>query len=123
MRIEKKLGKLRLELNLSKFQISAISAWIICLLIIPISVDQLLKSQAPEDSSAYSVNSEIQAKAGDTENIDIFTYTIKPASQRELVSIMTLVFGTLFAFISLGTIIYFFKESHKKEKSIFESLD
>lgn len=120
MHIEKTLGKLKFELKLSGFQVAAISAWIFFLLIVPIGVDQLLQSQEPVSTSAQTTQSETGINS-ESSGSGIFTYTIEVGDQKELVSILTLIFGSLSAIVAVGSVIFFIKESIKKEPSVFDS--
>ncbi len=121
MQIEKKLGKLKFELKLSGFQIAVIATWIFFILIVPIGIDVLSKSQEPVDTSAQTLegsNPSVNTQAGGD---DIFTYTVKQDSQKELVSMLTLVFGILSAVIAVGSLVFFLKERSKREPSVFDS--
>lgn len=120
MQIEKTLGKLKFELKLSRFQVAAIAAWMFFLLIVPIGVDQLLKSQEPVSTSAQTSQSDTNISSENSE-ASIFTYTVELSDQKELISTLTLVFGSISAIVAVGTVIFFIKESMKKEPSVFDS--
>lgn len=121
MHLQKQLGKLKFELKLSGFQIGVIATWIFFLLVVPISIDQLLKSQAPEDSSAQTTQTETTASSSQNEQGGLFTYTVNLSDQRELISLITLIFGSLSALIAVGSLVFFLREQFKKEPSVFDS--
>ncbi len=121
MHLQRQIGKLKFELKLSGFQIGVIATWIFFLLVVPISVDQLLQSQAPQDSSAQTAQTQNTGSQGENRNSGLFDYTVNLTDQKELVSILTLVFGSASAVIAVGSLIFFLREQFKKEPSVFDS--
>lgn len=121
MFVEKTIGKLKFELKLSGFQIAAIAAWTFFLLIVPIGIDLLSKSREPVDISAQTSQSSNVTAETQAGGENLFTYTVKLDNQKELVSTLTFVFGSVSAIIAVGSLVFLLKGQLKKEPSVFDS--
>ena len=120
MKFQKNLGKTKFEIQITGFQMFAILAWSILLLLTPISIDQYSKTAS--NSSQEVVSLEKNRVAGAVTQPDsVFTYTVKIESQKELISTLTLVFGAISAAIAVLSLLYFIREHVKKEPSVFDS--
>ncbi len=120
MHIAKKVGKHKVEASLSRMQLLAVIAWSLLLLLLPIGIDQLgdYKNNADKNSSITEAKSEVAGIF--TEEANFFTYTIDIKDDKELISALTLIVGSISALIALGSAFYFVKDSRTKERSVFE---
>lgn len=117
MKLKKKLGKLKFELNLTRFQVFGVIVWIFLILILPISLDLYSRHQASEANS--SIKTQNRVAGASSENNNPFTYTVDLEDKKELVSTLTMIFGGVSAVIAVISLIAFFKENKKDSTGVF----
>lgn len=120
MLIAKKVGKHKVEASLSRFQLVAIIAWSLLLLLLPISVDQIRDYKKNEDKKDSVTEAKSEVAGIFTEEENFFTYTIDIKDDKELISALTLVVGSVSALIAMGSAFYFLKGTRQKERSVFD---
>ena len=115
MKIQKQLGSLRFEVNMTFFRTIVIAAWIFLVLIVPISIDQYAKQQ-----DAAAADTQIEDVIPGTKE-GFFNYTVDLSDQKSLVSSLTLLVGAISAALAVGSIVYFLLEHRKKNNSVFDN--
>lgn len=116
MNFSKKTSKYKFEMTLSKVQLLGIAVWSSLLLLIPIGIDQFITYK--ENVHASSETQENVAGIF-TEEENFFTYTIDLREEKELISALTLVVGSLSTIAAAMTGVYFIKDSKAKSRSVF----
>lgn len=119
MQITRKVGKHKVEASLSRMQLVAIIAWSLLLLLIPISIDQISEYKKSADTNSSITETKSEVAGIFTEEANFFTYTIDIKDDKELISALTLIVGSVSALIALGSAFYFVKDSRTKERSVF----
>jgi hypothetical protein len=117
MKLKKKLGKLKFELNLTPFQVFGVIAWIFLILVLPISIDLYSKYNTTEANGSTQTQNRVAGATTDSNNP--FTYTVNLDDKKELISTLTMVFGGVSAVIALVSLIILFKENKKERTGVF----
>lgn len=117
MKLKKKLGKLKFELNLTRFQVFGVITWIFLILVLPISIDLYSKYEAAEANGSSQTQNRVAGAT--TESDNPFTYTVNLEDKKELISTLTMIFGGVSAVIALVSFVILFKENKKERTGVF----
>lgn len=120
MLITKKVGKHKVEASLSRVQLIAVVAWSLLLLLLPISIDQISEYKNREENKSSISEAKSEVAGIFTEEENFFTYTIDVKDDKELISALTLVIGSISTLIAVGSAIYFLKDTRGADhRSVF----
>lgn len=117
MRLKKKLGKLRFELNLTRFQVFGVLAWVFLILVLPITIDLYSKHNTTEANGSAQTQNRVAGATSEGDNP--FTYTVNLEDKKELISTLTMVFGGISSVIALVSLVILFKENKKERTGVF----